>query len=51
MFLFRTDADTVRFGKRLGFGLVTALYALIMVTSALWMPLTFAFLQSPMRGL
>ena len=51
VFLFRTDADTVRFGRRLGFGLVNALYALIMVTSALWMPLTFAYLQSPTRGL
>lgn len=50
-FFFRTDADTVRFGKRLGFGLVNALYALVMVTSALWMPLTFAYLQSPTRTL
>jgi hypothetical protein len=50
-FLLRTDPDTVRFGSRFGFGLVNALYALIMVTSALWMPLTFAYLQSPEPGL
>ena len=43
-FLARTDAREVRFGG-LGFGLINALYALIMVTSALWMPLTFAYLE------
>jgi len=45
-FLIRTDADELRFG-RLGFGLLNALYALIMVTSALWMPLTFAYFERP----
>lgn len=50
-FLFRTDADTVRFGHHYGFGLINALYALIMVTSALWMPLTFAYLDDPRPGL
>ena len=49
-FLARTDADEVRFG-RFGFGLINALYALIMVTSALWMPLTFAYLENPSPGL
>lgn len=49
-FLVRTDADEVRFG-RFGFGLINALYALIMVTSALWMPLTFAYLENPSSGL
>ena len=48
-FLVRTDAEQVRFG-RFGFGLINALYALIMVTSALWMPLTFAYLENPTRG-
>lgn len=48
-FLVRTDADTVRIGRR-GFGLINALYGLIMVTSALWMPLTFAFLDNPSTG-
>ena len=45
-FLVRTDAASVRFG-RLGFGLVNALYALVMLASALWMPLTFAYLENP----
>jgi hypothetical protein len=49
-FVVRTDADRVRIG-RYGFGLINALYALIMVTSALWMPLTFAYLDSPSPGL
>ena len=49
-FLVRTDADEVRFG-RFGFGLLNALYALIMVTSTLWMPLTFAYLENPSPGL
>lgn len=50
-FFLRTDPDAVRFGKGFGFGLVNTLYAVIMVTSALWMPLTFAYLQSPGLGL
>ena len=45
-FLVRTDADQVRFG-RFDFGLINALYALIMVASALWMPLTFAYFENP----
>ncbi|MBT8453028.1 MAG: hypothetical protein KJO40_13750 [Deltaproteobacteria bacterium] len=49
-FVLRTDAEQVRFG-RFGFGLINALYALIMVTSALWMPLTFAYLENPTPGL
>jgi hypothetical protein len=49
-FLARTDADEVRFG-RFGFGLINALYALIMIASAAWMPLTFAYLQSPSPAL
>jgi hypothetical protein len=49
-FLLRTDPDTVRFGRRFGFGVVNSLYALIMITSALWMPLTFAYLQGPTAG-
>jgi hypothetical protein len=49
-FVVRTDADEVRFGSS-GFGLINALYALIMVTSALWMPLTFAYFDHPTNGL
>ena len=49
-FLVRTDADEVRFG-RFGFGLINGLYALVMVTSALWMPLTFAYFDNPTPGI
>jgi hypothetical protein len=49
-FLVRTDAEEVRFGT-FGFGLINALYALIMVTSALWLPLTFAYLEAPSDAL
>ena len=45
-FIVRTNADEVRFGSR-GFGLINALYALILFPSALWLPLTFAYLDSP----
>lgn len=34
-----------------GFGTFNALYALILLPSALWMPLTFAMLESPSDGL
>jgi hypothetical protein len=34
-------------GGRFGFGMFNALYALILLPSALWMPLTFAMLESP----
>lgn len=46
VFFVRTDAGSVRFGSY-GFGLINALYALIMVTSTLWMPFTFAYLENP----
>jgi hypothetical protein len=36
---------------RFGFGTFNALYAMILVPSALWMPLTFAMLESPSDGL
>lgn len=45
-FTVRTDADRVRFGN-LGFGFINVCYALIMVASALWMPLTFAYFDDP----
>jgi hypothetical protein len=36
---------------RFGLGTFNALYALILLPSALWMPLTFAMLESPSDGL
>jgi hypothetical protein len=38
-------------GERFGLGTFNALYALILVPSALWMPLTFAMLEAPSAGL
>jgi hypothetical protein len=49
-FIARTDADDVRFG-RFGFGLINALYALIMIASTAWMPLTFVYLENPSSAL
>jgi len=48
---FRLDPDTIRIGRRFGFGVFHVLYALILVPSALWMPLTFAMLESPSAAL
>lgn len=43
---FRLDPSRDRVG-RLGFGVFHALYALILLPSALWLPLTFAMLDAP----
>jgi hypothetical protein len=48
---FKVDPDQARVGNRFGFGAFNALYALILVPSALWMPLTFEMLASPGTGL
>lgn len=45
--LFRVDADRVRIAGRWGFGLFNLLYLLILVPSAIWMPLTLAHIESP----
>ncbi|MEM7137035.1 MAG: hypothetical protein AAF500_10675 [Myxococcota bacterium] len=49
-FAVRTDPAACRVGP-FGFGFINACYALIMVTSALWMPLTFAYFDQPTSGL
>jgi hypothetical protein len=49
-FAFCTDADNVSVGPY-GFGLISALYALVLVPSALWMPLTFAYFDAPSSAL
>ncbi len=49
--LFGVDAERARFAGRQRFGLVNALYLLILVPSALWMPLTFAMLATPSPAL
>jgi hypothetical protein len=45
--LFRADADEVRVAGRFGFWVFNVLYAAILVGSALYMPLTFAFVAGP----
>jgi hypothetical protein len=44
---FRLDPERTRVGGRFGFGAFHAIYALILLPSALWMPLTFAMIESP----
>jgi len=48
---FRLDPDRVQVAGRFPFGLFNLLYALILIPSALWMPLTFAMLDAPSMGL
>ena len=43
---FRVDPDTTRIGGRFGFRAFHGIYGLILAPSALWMPLTFAMLES-----
>lgn len=41
------DPDRVRFAGRFGFDAILVCYALVLIPSALWLPLTFAWLESP----
>jgi hypothetical protein len=43
----RLDPDRTRVAGRFGFVLFVWLYAIVLVPSALWMPLTFAMLDAP----
>jgi len=45
--LFRTDPDRMLIAGRFRYGLVNLLYALALFPSALWMPLTFAYIAQP----
>ncbi len=45
--LFRVDAEQARIAGRRGFWVFNVLYAAILVGSALYMPLTFAFVAQP----
>lgn len=49
--IFRLDPDRARVGGRFGYNLYAALFALILIPSALWMPLTFAWRASPSDAL
>ena len=48
--LYRSKPAEAR-GGRFGLGTFNALYAMILLPSALWMPLTFAMLEAPSDGL
>jgi hypothetical protein len=48
---FKLDPDRVRIAGRFGYRVFHVLFALILIPSALWMPLTFAMLDSPGMGL
>lgn len=48
---FRLDPDRTRLFGRRGFRVFHVLYALVLLPSALWMPLTFAMLDSPSAAL
>jgi len=45
LLLFRTDPERARIAGRFGFGCFQLLYGLILIPSALWMPLTFRLLD------
>ena len=45
--LFPADPDRVRIAGRFGYGLFPGLYLIILVASALWLPLTSAMVQQP----
>jgi len=44
---FRVDPDQARIAGRFGYGLFQGLYLLILIPSALWLPLTAAMVQQP----
>jgi len=45
--LFPADPDRVRVASRFGYGLFHGLYLMILIPSALWLPLTSAMVQQP----
>lgn len=49
--LLSLDPERTRVAGRFGYGAFHALYALILLPSALWMPLTFAMIEAPSAGL
>ena len=48
---FRLDPERTRIAGRFGYGAFHACYALILVPSALWLPLTFEMLEAPSGAL
>lgn len=48
---FRTDPDETRVADRFDLKLFNVLYVIVLLPSALWMPLTFAMLDDPSGGI
>jgi hypothetical protein len=49
--LFKVDPESSRVADRLPASIYYWIYVFILVPSALWMPLTFAYLEAPSAGL
>lgn len=49
--LLRVPTIGIRFFGRHGFGFLNGLYAAVLAASALWMPLTLAYLETPRTGI
>lgn len=49
--LFQLEPDGALIGGRFGFGLFHAIFLLILIPSALWMPLTNVYVGAPNSGL
>lgn len=49
--LLRLAPDSTRVGARFGYGVFPLLYLLVLVPSALWMPLTFLLIEAPSAAL
>jgi hypothetical protein len=45
--LFRLDPETTRVAGRFGYGIFHVLYALVLIPSALWLPLTAHMVEHP----
>jgi hypothetical protein len=50
-FIARLDPDRASFGSRRGLGSVNLLYALVLASAALWMPLTWRMIDAPSETL
>ncbi|MHB8105549.1 MAG: hypothetical protein ACYDG5_08470, partial [Dehalococcoidales bacterium] len=48
---FRLNPDGVQIANRFGYWLFFVIFVVILVPSALWMPLTFSYLANPGTGL
>ncbi len=49
--LFRVNPAEIQIAERFGFWLFNIIFLVILIPSAIWMPLTFAYLSQPGTGL